>query len=96
MLGMDPSMQSFNELQRTGRIRDVPDHSRETKSYELLGADLLALDQALNRQMVEGPIAARVLEPSQFACLGHEQIFATLGITVYLARQKRPYARSGL
>ena len=58
--------------------------------------DLLALDEALNRLMVEDPIAARVVELRQFAGLGHEEIAATLGITVYLARQKWTYARAWL
>ena len=58
--------------------------------------DLLALDEALNRLMVEDPIAARVVELRQFAGLGHEEIAATLGITLYLARQKWTYARAWL
>ena len=58
--------------------------------------DLLALDEALNRLLVEDPIAARVVELRQFAGLGHEEIAATLGISVYLARQKWTYARAWL
>jgi RNA polymerase sigma factor (TIGR02999 family) len=58
--------------------------------------DMLALDQALNRLMLEDPVAARVVELRQFAGLGHEEIAATLGITVYLARQKWTYARAWL
>jgi RNA polymerase sigma factor (TIGR02999 family) len=58
--------------------------------------DLLALDEALNRLMVEDPVAARVVELRQFAGLGHEEVAATLGITVYLARQKWTYARAWL
>ena len=58
--------------------------------------DLLALDEALNRLVIEDPVAARVVELRQFAGLGHEEVAATLGITVYRARQKWTYARAWL
>ena len=58
--------------------------------------DLLALDDSLNRLASEDPVAAEVFELRQFAGLGHEQVAATLGITVYLARQKWTYARAWL
>ncbi len=58
--------------------------------------DLLALDEALKRLAAEDPVAAKVIELRQFAGLGHEQIAAALGITVYLARQKWTYARAWL
>ncbi len=58
--------------------------------------DLIALDQALIRLADEDPIAARVVELRQFAGLGHEEIAATLDITVYLARKKWTYARAWL
>jgi RNA polymerase sigma factor (TIGR02999 family) len=58
--------------------------------------NLIALDEALNRLAVEDAVAARVVELRQFAGLGHEEIAATLGITVYLARQKSTYARAWL
>jgi len=58
--------------------------------------DLLALDDALNRLATEDPVAAKVIELRQFAGLGHEEIAAALGITVYLARQKWTYARAWL
>jgi RNA polymerase sigma factor (TIGR02999 family) len=58
--------------------------------------DLLALDEALSRLAEEDPVAAKVIELRQFAGLGHEQIAAALGITVYLARQKWTYARAWL
>ncbi len=58
--------------------------------------DLLALDDALNRLAGEDPVAAKVIELRQFAGLGHEEIAAALGITVYLARQKWTYARAWL
>ena len=58
--------------------------------------DLLALDDALSRLAEEDPVAAKVVELRQFAGLGHEEIAATLGITVYLARQKWTYARAWL
>jgi RNA polymerase sigma factor (TIGR02999 family) len=58
--------------------------------------DLLALDEALTRLADEDPVSAKVVELRQFAGLGHEQVAATLGITVYLARQKWTYARAWL
>jgi RNA polymerase sigma factor (TIGR02999 family) len=58
--------------------------------------DLLALDDALNRLEKEDPIAARVVGLRQFAGLGHEEVASSLGITVYLARQKWAYARAWL
>jgi RNA polymerase sigma factor (TIGR02999 family) len=58
--------------------------------------DLVALDDALNRLASEDPVAAKVIELRQFAGLGHEEIAAALGITVYAARQKWTYARAWL
>jgi RNA polymerase sigma factor (TIGR02999 family) len=58
--------------------------------------DVLALDEALTRLEVEDRVAARVVELRHFAGLGHEDIAAALGITVYLARQKWTYARAWL
>ena len=58
--------------------------------------DLLALDDALTRLAAEDPVAAKVIELRQFAGLGHEDVAAALGITVYLARQKWTYARAWL
>ena len=58
--------------------------------------DLLALDDALSRLAGEDAVAAKVVELRQFAGLGHEQVAAALGITVYLARQKWTYARAWL
>jgi len=58
--------------------------------------DLLALDDALNRLATEDPVAAKAIELRQFAGLGHEEVAAALGITVYLARQKWTYARAWL
>jgi RNA polymerase sigma factor (TIGR02999 family) len=57
---------------------------------------LLALDEALTRLAGEDPVAARVVELRQFAGLGHEDVAATLGVTVYVARQKWAYARAWL
>ena len=58
--------------------------------------ELLARDEALNRQAEEDPIAAKVVELHQFADLGHEETATALGITVYRARQKWTYARAWL
>jgi RNA polymerase sigma factor (TIGR02999 family) len=57
---------------------------------------LLALDEELARLAEEDPLAARVVELHHFAGLGHEQVAATLQITVYRARQMWTYARAWL
>jgi RNA polymerase sigma factor (TIGR02999 family) len=59
-------------------------------------ADLLNLDEALTRLAVEDPLAAQVVELHHFAGLSHDQAAETLGITIYLARQKWNYARAWL
>jgi RNA polymerase sigma factor (TIGR02999 family) len=73
-----------------GRVEfpDVPAPDRDDR--------LLALDEALTRLAAEDPVAARVVEFRQFAGLGHEDVAAALGITVYAARQKWAYARAWL
>lgn len=58
--------------------------------------DLLALDEALSSLAEEDPQAAKAVELRYFAGLGHEQIAAILGVTVYQARQKWTYARAWL
>jgi RNA polymerase sigma factor (TIGR02999 family) len=76
-----------------GQLRrvDLPDLPAEAESDRLL-----ALDEALTRLAAEDPLAAKVAELRHFAGLGHEAIAATLGVTVYLARQKWAYARAWL
>ena len=58
--------------------------------------NLIALDEALTRLAVEDPVAAKVVELRHFAGLGHEAVAESLGVTVYLARQKWAYARAWL
>jgi RNA polymerase sigma factor (TIGR02999 family) len=58
--------------------------------------DLIALDEALRELSDEDPLAAKVVELRHFGGLGHEQVADTLGITVYLARQKWTFARAWL
>ena len=69
-------------------LPDVPAPDRDDR--------LLALDEALAQLAAEDAVAARVVELRQFAGLGHEDVAATLGITVYAARQKWAYARAWL
>ena len=57
---------------------------------------LVALDEALTHLVAEDPEAAKVVELRYFAGLGHEETAATLGMTVYRARQKWTYARAWL
>jgi RNA polymerase sigma factor (TIGR02999 family) len=78
---------------RGGEVRRVELGDRPAPEPE---EDLLALDDALNRLAIEDPVAAKVIELRHFAGLGHEDIAAALGITVYLARQKWTYARAWL
>jgi RNA polymerase sigma factor (TIGR02999 family) len=60
------------------------------------GEDLLALDDALSRLAQEDPLAARVVELRHFAGLGHADVAAALGVTVYLARQKWTWSTESL
>jgi RNA polymerase sigma factor (TIGR02999 family) len=78
-------------------------HGGQMRRAELVDAPapsaddrLLALDEALARLAGEDPLAAQVIELRHFAGLGHEQIAAALGVTVYQARQKWTYARAWL
>lgn len=57
---------------------------------------LLEIDDALSVLAGEDPQAAKVVELRYFAGLGHEEIAAVLGVTVYEARQKWTYARAWL
>jgi RNA polymerase sigma factor (TIGR02999 family) len=57
---------------------------------------LIALDDALQTLAEEDALAAKVVELRHFAGLGHEEIAAVLGITLYQARQKWTYARAWL
>jgi RNA polymerase sigma factor (TIGR02999 family) len=59
-------------------------------------ADLLDLDEALNRLAGEDALAAQVVELHHFAGLPHEEVAQALGTTVYLARQKWNFARAWL
>ena len=90
-------------LVESARRKDRLKHGGALRRVELADAaalppadDLLALDEALGRLAAEDPVAARVVELRHFAGLGHNDIAAVLGITVYLARQKWTYARAWL
>jgi len=58
--------------------------------------NLQALDEGLSRLSAEDAVAAKVVELRHFAGLGHQEIAAVLGLTVYQARQKWTYARAWL
>jgi RNA polymerase sigma factor (TIGR02999 family) len=58
--------------------------------------ELLDVDDALSALAGEDPLAAKVVELRYFAGLGHEEIAAVLGLTIYQARQKWTYARAWL
>jgi RNA polymerase sigma factor (TIGR02999 family) len=73
---------------RRAELTDAPSPSPDDR--------LLALDEALARLAGEDRLAAQVVELRHFAGLGHEQIAAALGVTVYQARQKWTYARAWL
>ena len=74
----------FQRLPMTEQVAAKPDN------------DLVALDDALTLLAEEDSLAARVIELRYFAGLGHEDVAATLHITVYQARQKWTYARAWL
>jgi RNA polymerase sigma factor (TIGR02999 family) len=74
----------FQRLPMTEQVAAKPDD------------DLVAIDDALTQLAEEDSLAARVLELRYFAGLGHEDVAATLHITVYQARQKWTYARAWL
>ena len=74
----------FQRLPMTEQVAAKPDD------------DLVALDDALTLLAEEDSLAARVIELRYFAGLGHEDVAATLHITVYQARQKWTYARAWL
>ncbi len=74
----------FQRLPMTEQVAAKPDD------------DLVALDDALALLAAEDSLAARVTELRYFAGLGHEDVAATLHITVYQARQKWTYARAWL
>jgi RNA polymerase sigma factor (TIGR02999 family) len=73
---------------RRGDLPDVPAAEPDEQ--------LLALDEALTGLAAEDRVAAQVVELRHFAGLGHDAVAATLGITVYQARQKWTYARAWL
>jgi RNA polymerase sigma factor (TIGR02999 family) len=84
---------------RKRRVRHGGGRRRvEVQDIPAVEADerILDLDEALRRLAKEDAMAARVVELRRFAGLGHEQVAAALGITVYLARQKWTYARAWL
>ena len=90
-------------LVENARRKDRLKHGGTLRRVELADAaalppadDFLALDEALGRLAAEDPMAARVVELRHFAGLGHNDIAAVLGITVYRARQKWTYARAWL
>ena len=74
----------FQRLPMTEQVAEKPDD------------DLIVLDEALTLLAAEDCLAARVIELRYFAGLGHDEVAATLGITVYQARQKWTYARAWL
>ena len=91
---------------RKSRLRHGGAMRRVERRVELLSAsptaeasdevDLVMLDEALKGLAAEDALAARVVELRYFAGLGHEKVSATLGISVYQARQKWTYARAWL
>lgn len=76
-----------------GRLQrvELPDLAARNRDERLL-----ALDGALTRLANEDQLAAQIVALHQFAGLGHDEVAAVLGITVYTARQKWTYARAWL
>lgn len=73
---------------------------RRVDTDELAEADddaqIVALDEALQKLAAEDRLAAQVVELHHFAGLSHELVAETLGLTVYRARQKWTFARAWL
>lgn len=89
----------IENARRKARVK----HGGELRRVKLTDAahsdpdeQLLALDEALTRLAAEDPLAAQVVELHHFAALSHDLVAATLGTTVYQARQKWTYARAWL
>jgi RNA polymerase sigma factor (TIGR02999 family) len=82
-----------HRLKRGGGLRKVELADAAAPPPE---SAVLALDEALTQLAAEDAVAARVVELRYFAGLGHDDIAAVLGITVYVARQKWTYARAWL
>jgi RNA polymerase sigma factor (TIGR02999 family) len=78
-----------------GELRRV-DLPAQDPAVDPVAEELLALDEALTRLAEEDAVAAQIVNLRHFAGLGHEDVAATLGITVYQARQKWTYARAWL
>jgi RNA polymerase sigma factor (TIGR02999 family) len=72
---------------------DLPEHDPAADAAD---DELLALDEAPTRLAAEDAVAAQIVNLRHFADLGHEDVAATLHITVYQARQKWTYARAWL
>jgi RNA polymerase sigma factor (TIGR02999 family) len=90
---MVESARRRSRRKRGGHLRRVDLDDRAAPDPD---EHLLALDLALATLADEDHLAAKVVELRHFAGLGHEDIAATLGITVYRARQKWTYARAWL
>lgn len=89
----------IEESRRKQRIRHGGGRRQEQLAEiadEAPSDDLLAIDEALSVLAAEDAAAAKTVELRYFAGLGHEQIAAILGVTVYEARQKWTYARAWL
>jgi RNA polymerase sigma factor (TIGR02999 family) len=83
-------------LRHGGGWRRIDGAEAEEAAAPAPNEDVVELDEALCRLAVEDPVAARIVELRHFAGLGHKQIAATLGLTVYQTRQKWTYARAWL
>jgi len=88
----------IEQYRRKKRLKHGGDAHRESMTQIAAEpeADLVALDEALTALAAEDQQAARIVELRYFAGLGHEQVAAAMGITVYQARQKWTYARAWL
>lgn len=78
---------------RGGQWHRLPEQDTQSPQAD---AALLELDEALTKLAREDALAAQVVELHHFAGLPHEQVAATLAITVYEARQRWTYARAWL
>jgi RNA polymerase sigma factor (TIGR02999 family) len=91
-------VESARSKQRLKRGGNHERHALDDVASEDAGRTdaLLDIDDALSALADEDSQAAKVVELRYFAGLGHEEIAAVLGLTIYQARQKWTYARAWL
>jgi RNA polymerase sigma factor (TIGR02999 family) len=84
-----------NADKRGGEFHRVPLENAEL-AEDQPGADLVALDESLNRLEVQDPLAAKVVKLRYFAGLSMPETAEALGISLRTAERNWTYARTWL